>query len=87
MKSSAYPHSVIDNPLIFTRKIVNGSKERYCYQIHVLHTNEKQCLPPFYNRQPPHFYKKILTLPPINRGLHTINIIYIQILRNFLPKL
>ena len=63
------------------------SKEHYCYQIHVLHTNEKQCLPPFYNRQPPHFYKKILTLPPVNRGLHTINITYIQILRNFLPKL
>ena len=53
------------------------SKEHYCYQIHKLHTNEKQCLPPFYNRQPAHFYKKILTLPPINRGLHTINIIYI----------
>ena len=46
-------------------------------------------LPPFYNRQPPHFYEKILTLPPsmsfeksqppINRGLHTINIIYTEV--------
>ena len=23
------------------------SKEHYCYQIHILHTNEKQCLPTF----------------------------------------
>ena len=45
------------------------SKEHYCYQIQYIHTNEKQCLPPFCNRQTPHFYKK--------RELHTINIIYI----------
>ena len=23
------------------------SKEYYCYQVHILHTNEKQCLSPF----------------------------------------
>ena len=63
------------------------SKEHYCYQIHKLHTNEKQCLLPFCNRQPAHFYKKILTLATINGELHTINITYIQILRNVLPKL
>ena len=55
-----------------------------------IHTNEKQCLPPLYNRQPPYFYKKILTLPSsisfqrsqpaINRGLHTINIKYKKVL-------
>ena len=54
-----------------------------------IHTTKKQCLPPFYNRQLPHFHKKILTLPPsmsfqksqppINRGLHTINILYTEV--------
>ena len=46
-----------------------------------IHTNEKQYLPPFCTRQPPRFYKKIMTLTPsmsfqksqplINRGLRT----------------
>ena len=46
-------------------------------------------IPPFYTKQPPHFYKKILTLPPsmsfqksqppINRELHTINILYTEV--------
>ena len=28
------------------------SKEHYCYQIPILHTNEKQCLPPFITDKP-----------------------------------
>ena len=58
-----------------------------------IHTNEKQCLPPSYTRQLFHFYKKILipppsmsfqkSQPPINRGLHTINILYTEIFTGF----
>ena len=61
------------------------SKEHYCFQIH---ENEKQFLPPSIIGIP-HFYWKIFMpppfndfskiSPPINRGLHTMNIIYAEV--------
>ena len=58
------------------------SKEHYCYQIHIYIPIKSSAYPPPSIIDYPSFLQenqKILTLPPINRGLHTINITYIYI--------
>ena len=49
------------------------SKEHYCYQIHILHTSEKQCSPPSIIDNPS-FLQKNLDAVPYKQEVHTINI-------------